>query len=87
MNKKVLIGAAAGIGVAAAVAACAKSGMCQTESADKPTMWDKMRKGIDEMPEDFPARVMYDNVEATRVATDEILSMLKEQEFAGVGTA
>ena len=79
MNKKFAIGAVAGLGVAACVAACAKSGKCQTESTPKPTVWDKMRKGMEEMPEDFPPRVMFDNVEAMKANTDEILRLLTQQ--------
>jgi hypothetical protein len=84
MNKKVLIGAVAGLGIAACVAACAKSGKCRHESAEetKPTVWDKMRKGMEEMPEDFPPRVMFDNIEATKANTDVILTMLKEEALA-----
>ncbi len=38
MNKKVLIGAVAGLGAAACIAACAKSGRCQSDSQSKPTV-------------------------------------------------
>lgn len=79
MNKKVLIGTFAGLGAMACIAACAKSGKCRDESAteSKPTVWDKMRKGMEEMPEDFPPRVMFDNIEAMKANTDEILALLK----------
>ena len=81
MNKKILIGAFAGLGAAACIAACAKSGKCRSdsESEPKPTVWDKMRKGMEEMPEDFPPRIMFDNIEATKANTDEILTLLKEE--------
>jgi hypothetical protein len=83
INKKFAIGAIAGVGVAACIAACAQSGTCQKqESAVKPTVWDKIRKGIEEMPEDFPPRVMLDNVEAMKANTDEILQLLKQQSLA-----
>ena len=36
MNKKVLIGAVTGLGVVACIAACAKSGKCQSDSASEP---------------------------------------------------
>ena len=36
MSKKVLIGAVAGLGVVACIAACAKSGTCQSDSASEP---------------------------------------------------
>ena len=38
MNKKVLIGAVAGLGVVACIAACAKSGKCQSNSEPEPTV-------------------------------------------------
>ena len=48
--------------------------------AERPTMWDKMRKGMEEMPEDFPPRVMFDNVETTRANTERILELLEEKD-------
>lgn len=71
MNKKLVIGALAGCTAVAALAAAKK---CQCEPG--PTMWDKMRERMDEMPEDFPPRVMFDNVEATRANTEQILALL-----------
>ena len=72
MNKKLIIGAVAGSAVFAAVAAA------KTQSAGpKPTMWDKMREGMEEMPEDFPPRIMFDNVEATRANSERILELLE----------
>ncbi|MDH3293032.1 MAG: hypothetical protein OER95_01770 [Acidimicrobiia bacterium] len=47
-------------------------------AAERPTMWDKMRQGMEEMPEDFPPRIMYENVEATRANTERILEYLQE---------
>ena len=84
MNKKVLIGVFAGLGVATCIAACAKSGKCRNdgESETKPTVWDKMRKGMEEMPEDFPPRVMFDNIAATKANTDQILTLLREEALA-----
>ena len=75
MNKKLMIGLGAGCVVAAAMAAAAKK--CQPSSS--PDMWTKMRAKMEEMPEDFPPRVMFDNVEATRANTDEILSLLRRE--------
>ncbi len=52
MNKKVLIGAVAGLGVVACVAACAKSGKCQSDSEPNPTV-DKVeatKANTDEIP-------------------------------------
>ena len=76
MNKKVLIGAAAGVAIAGAIAAAAKKG----ESGPKPTIWDKMRQGMEEMPEDFPPRIMFDNIEAAKANTEEILTLLRKQQ-------
>jgi hypothetical protein len=88
MNKKVLIVAVAGLGAAACIAACAKSGKCRSdsESDPKPTVWDKMRKGMEEMPEDFPPRIMFDNIEAAKANTDEILALLREEAPATTAT-
>jgi hypothetical protein len=44
----------------------------------QPSMWDKMRQAMEEMPEDFPPRVMFDNVAATRENTERILEMLDD---------
>ncbi len=79
LSKKFVIGTLAGLGVAACVTACAKSGQCQRERTPKPTVWDKVRKGMEEMPEDFPPRVMFDNVAAMKANTDEILRLLTEE--------
>ena len=76
MNSKVLIGAAAGVAIAGAIAAAAK----KAESSPKPTIWDKMRQGMEEMPEDFPPRIMFDNIEAAKANTEEILTQLRKQE-------
>ena len=59
MNKKIDIGAAGGCVVAACIAAIAK----KNESGAKPNIWDKMRGCMAEMPEDFPPRMMFENVE------------------------
>ena len=82
MNKKILVGGAVGLAAVACVTACAKSGKCQNESTTKPTVWDKMRKGMEEMPEDFPPRVMFDNIEATKANTEEILTLLEREALA-----
>ena len=46
--------------------------------ASRPSMWDKMRQHMEEMPEDFPPRVMFDNVAATKETTERILEILEE---------
>ncbi len=74
MNKKVLLGAAAGCAVAGCAAAAAK----KNAGAPRQAMWEKMRQRMEEMPEDFPPRMMFDNVEATRANTEEILRLLHQ---------
>lgn len=85
MNRKVLIGAIAGVGTAACVAACAKSAGCSGgDVATKPTVWDKMRQGWDEMPPDFPLRVLFDDVEAMKANLDEIVTLLRDREVVTI---
>ena len=85
MNNKLLVGAAAGCAAAVAVAAVAKN--CPPKPG--PTMWDKMRERMEEMPEDFPPRIMFDNVEATKANTEQILALLntERQNADGLVTA
>ncbi len=45
---------------------------------ERPSMWDKMREGMESMPEDFPPRVMFDNVVATKETTQRILEILED---------
>lgn len=72
MDKRLVMAGLAGCIVAAAMA------VGKTKSAQpRPEMWDKMRERMAEMPEDFPPRVMYDNVEATRANTEKILELLQ----------
>ena len=81
MKKKLVIGAAAGCATAAGIAAAAR----KKETGPKPTIWDKMREGMEEMPEDFPPRIMFDDVEATKANTEEILALLKKESVASEG--
>jgi Spy/CpxP family protein refolding chaperone len=76
MNKKLIIGAAVACATVAAIAA-AKNASASRDP--KPTMWDKMREGMEQMPEDFPPRVMFDNVEAIRANSERILKLLEER--------
>ena len=48
--------------------------MADTDSA---TFFAKMQAKMEEMPEDFPPRVMFDNVAKTRENTDRILEILE----------
>ena len=74
MSKKLVIGAAAGLAVAAGIAAAKR---CST--GPPPDMWAKMRERMEQMPEDFPPRMMFDNVQAIRANTEEILSLLRNE--------
>jgi hypothetical protein len=64
----------AGVGLLVAVARRQRVG--GQRAGKRPTKWDMMRKRMEEMPEDFPPRVMYDNVETTRANTERILEIL-----------
>ncbi len=75
MNKKLMIGLGVGALVAAGCAAAAR----KHESGPPASMWDKMRKGFAEMPADLPPRVMFDNIEAIKSNTDEMLRLMREQ--------
>jgi hypothetical protein len=41
-------------------------------------MFEKMRAGMEAMPEDFPPVAMFNNVAATRENTERILELLEE---------
>ena len=73
MNKKLIIGTAVGIAALAAIAAAKKD---SAVSAAKPTMWDKMREGFEQMPEDFPPRIMFDNIAVIRANSERIVELL-----------
>ena len=74
MNKKLLIGAFAGSALVAGIVALNKR-----DSEPKPTIWEKMTKGMEEMPEDFPPRIMFDNLEATKANTAKILALIETE--------
>lgn len=78
MNKKVLMGVAAGCAVGGCIAAAAK----KNEGAARQAMWDKMRQRMEEMPADFPPRVMFDNIEAIKANTEQILNLVKNKATA-----
>lgn len=69
--------------IVASIVAAARKKKEGGEPAAHPTMWDKMRQGMEEMPEDFPPRIMYDNVETTRTNTERILEILEEKGTTG----
>lgn len=43
----------------------------------RSAMFARMREGMDAMPEDFPPRVMFDNLAATRENSERILAILE----------
>ncbi|MEE8331200.1 MAG: hypothetical protein V3R84_05455 [Acidimicrobiia bacterium] len=45
----------------------------------RPTIWDKLGAQMEEMPEGFPPRVMFDNVAKTNETTQKILNILEEK--------
>jgi len=61
-----------------AVACAAVLARKRQPSGPKPSMWDKMREGMEAMPEDFPPRVMFENAAATKENTERILKILEE---------
>lgn len=76
MNRKLMVGGGFALACAVACAAAAKRGGC----SEQPNMWDKMRKHMEEMPEDFPPRIMFDSVQAIRANTDEMLTLLRDRQ-------
>jgi len=72
-----MIVAGFGLVIACVVAIARKQQQDEKSGAEQPTIWDKMRKGMEEMPEDFPPRVMFDNVDSARVNTERILEILE----------
>ncbi len=76
MSKKMMIGVGVGFLLAAGIAAAAKKG----PSAPSPDMWaKKMHEKMEAMPDDFPPKMMFHNVEATRANTEEILALLRRE--------
>lgn len=74
MSKKLIIGVAVGFAAAVCVVAAKKSrGEAQRTGSGK---WQRC---MEKMPEDFPPRVMFDNLRATRANTEEILTLLRHE--------
>ena len=57
----------------------------RTGSDPKKAMAHRMREHLESMPEDFPPRMMLDNLAATRANTERILQILGD-EGTRVGT-
>ena len=75
MMRKLLVIAAAAAAVACVMAFARK----RQGPAGRAMMWERMRQRMEEMPEDFPPRVMFDNVQATRANTEKILAILESE--------
>ena len=74
MKKWILL---AGVAIGAAcVAVVARQ---RQTGAERPSKWDRMRQRMEQMPEDFPPRMMFENVETTRANTERILELLEER--------
>jgi len=80
MKKKRAIGAVVGIAVVVGVVSASKR-----QSGPKPTIGERMRECMEGMPEDFPPRVMFHNVEAIKANTEEILTLLKKEPHNSTG--
>ncbi|MDH3426708.1 MAG: hypothetical protein OEM22_08585 [Acidimicrobiia bacterium] len=50
----------------------------RVEGSSRPTIWDKLGAQMEEMPEDFPPRVMFDNVAETNETTKRIVELLEK---------
>lgn len=74
MDKRFVMAGVACCALAATVAAAKKS----AQAGPKHEVWDKMRAKMEAMPDDFPPRVMFDNIEITKTNTDKILELLQQ---------
>lgn len=63
-------------GIVAAVVAAIKR---QAPTEPRMSMTEKMQRAMEEMPEDFPPKVMFNNVTAARENTDRILELLEQE--------
>ncbi len=72
--KKWLVIVAVGAAAACAIVASRR----RSAETQRPTMWEKMRARMEEMPEDFPPRIMFDNAQAARENTERILEILEQ---------
>ncbi len=77
MGMKVLLVAGGVAGVAGLLIA-----MKSRSEVPREMMAQKMRQRFESMPEDFPPRVMFDNLAATRANTERILEVLGERDAA-----
>ena len=77
MKKSLILVALGAVVVGAAVAARKFASTCSNDDR-RAAMWDRMRRHMEEMPEDFPPRIMFDNVQRARENTDQILEILEK---------
>ena len=85
MSKKLIVAAAVGCTACAILAL--RNRQAGAEGGGRPTMWEKMGQFMDEMPEDFPPRIMFDNLAVARQNTERILEILEEREAPSEGEA
>ena len=75
MRLKVLLVVGGIAGAAAALVAL----KLRTVGDTKEAMAHKMREHLESMPEDFPPRMMFDNLAAVRENTEKILRILEDR--------
>lgn len=80
--KKVLMGVAAGAAVVVVYTKAKRHAGGMGE-----IMSDKMHRCMEELPENAPPRVMFDNLSTTRTNTDKILALLEERPVTDVREA
>jgi len=83
MKKSAVLGVASGAALAA-ILLIKKTGSSESpqerearRAEKRREMFEKMRAGMESMPEDFPPLVMFNNVAAIRENTDRILELLE----------
>lgn len=80
MDKKLIIGAIAAGVIGFVAAQKRKSGMePATPHEMRRRVQDRMRRRMEQMPEDFPPRIVRDYVPAIKADTERILELLSEQ--------
>ena len=88
MKKAVTIGLAAGTALAVALLIKKAQSSESPEAREarkaekRKEMFEKMRAGMEAMPEDFPLVVLFNNVTAIRENSDRILKLLEKDRDA-----
>lgn len=80
MDKKLAIGLVAGCALVVSVAAWKRTRRSpQASLRMRGIMEDRMRQRIEQMPEDFPPRIVRDQIPAIKADTERILALLSEE--------